>query len=224
MTKVYVVDLTPEEREELLSLLRRGQARVRKTNRARILLLADEGRTDEEVAEALLTSVSTIERTRKRFVEGNLERALNESPRPGGKRKLTGKQEAYLVALACSCWLTDSWSLRLWRRSPTRPSGGRSKGGHQAVGEETVVHPRGGSGVCVAHGGCARALRGALRSEEASRLLRRVALPDGGRETYALASKAWTPAALRLRLRAQGYGQHLCVLRAQERMAASGHY
>jgi transposase len=65
-------------------------------------LLADEGRTDEEVAEALLTSVSTVERTRKRFVEGNLERALNESPRPGGKRKLTGKQEAYLVALACS--------------------------------------------------------------------------------------------------------------------------
>jgi len=46
--------------------------------------------------------VSTLERTRKRFVEGNLERALNESPRPGGKRKLGGKQEAYLVAVACS--------------------------------------------------------------------------------------------------------------------------
>jgi transposase len=102
MKKVYAVDLTPEEREELLGLLRGGQARVRKTNRARILLLAHEGRTDEEVAEALLTSVSTVERTRKRFVEGGLERALNESPRPGGKRKLTGKQEAYLVALACS--------------------------------------------------------------------------------------------------------------------------
>ena len=65
-------------------------------------MLADEGRTDKEVAEALLTSVSTVERTRKRFVEGNLERALEESPRPGGKRKLTGKQEAYVVALACS--------------------------------------------------------------------------------------------------------------------------
>jgi transposase len=50
----------------------------------------------------LLTSVSTVERTRKRFVESGLERALNESSRPGGKRKLTGKQEAYLVALACS--------------------------------------------------------------------------------------------------------------------------
>lgn len=102
MKKVYVVDLTPQEREELLSLLKGGQARVRKTNRARILLLADEGRTDKDIAQALLTSVSTVERTRKRFVEGGLERALNESPRPGGKRKLTGKQEAYLVAVACS--------------------------------------------------------------------------------------------------------------------------
>jgi DDE superfamily endonuclease len=47
------------------------------------------------------------------------------------------------------------------------------------VGEETVVHPRGGSGVCVAHGGCAGALRGALRSQKTHSVLRRVALPDG---------------------------------------------
>ncbi len=104
MKKVYVVDLTPEERDELLALLKGGEARVRKTNRARILLLlADEGRTDQEVvAEALLTSVSTVERTRKRFVEGGLGRALEEAPRPGGERKLDGRQEAHLVALACS--------------------------------------------------------------------------------------------------------------------------
>ncbi len=122
MTKVYVVDLTPEEREELLGLLRGAQARVRKTNRARILLLADEERTDEEVAEALLTSVSTVERTRKRFVEGGLERALNESPRPGGKRKLlraSRKRTWWLWPVAilprarsagvCNCWPTGWW-------------------------------------------------------------------------------------------------------------------
>ena len=56
------------------------------------------------------------------------------------------------------------------------------------MGEETVVHRRGGSGVCVAHGGCV----GALRSEEAHRLPRGVALPDGGREAHALAPKART--------------------------------
>jgi transposase len=102
MKKVYVVDLTKEEKAELLELVGKGETRARKMNRAHILLLANEGRTDKDIAEALHTSPSTVERTRRRFVEGGLERALNESPRPGGKRKLTGKQEAYLVALACS--------------------------------------------------------------------------------------------------------------------------
>ena len=45
---------------------------------------------------------ATVERTRKRFVEGNLPRALNEDPRPGAKRKLDDKQEAFLIATACS--------------------------------------------------------------------------------------------------------------------------
>jgi transposase len=102
MKKVYVVDLTKEEKAELLDLVGKGEARARKMNRAHILLLANEGRTDKDIAQALHTSPSTVERTRRHFVEGGLERALNESPRPGGKRKLTGKQEAYLVALACS--------------------------------------------------------------------------------------------------------------------------
>ncbi len=71
-------------------------------NRAHILLSADEARTDKHIAQALHTSPSTVERTRRRFVEGGLEHALNESPRPGGKRKLDGHKEAYLMALACS--------------------------------------------------------------------------------------------------------------------------
>lgn len=46
---------------------------------------------------------STVERIRKRFVtEGSLEAALTERPRPGGNRKLSGRQEAYLLALASS--------------------------------------------------------------------------------------------------------------------------
>jgi transposase len=102
MKKVYAVDLTKEEQAELLELVGKGEVRARKINRAHILLLANEGRTDKDIAEALPTSPSTVERTRRRFVEGGLERALNESPRPGGKRKLDGHQEAYVVALACS--------------------------------------------------------------------------------------------------------------------------
>ena len=102
MAKIYHVNLTEEERESLLKLIRTGKPSARKVNRARILLLTDEGKPDGEIQEALHTSLSTIERTRKRFVEGNLEGALNEKPRGGAPRKLDGKQEASLVALACS--------------------------------------------------------------------------------------------------------------------------
>jgi transposase len=99
--KKYVVDLTAEERSTLEQLLQKGKSNARKLTRARILLQADEGLTDEEIATALAVGVATVERTRQRFVEANLE-ALNELPRPGGQCKLNGKQEAHLLAVACT--------------------------------------------------------------------------------------------------------------------------
>lgn len=102
MAKKYVVDLTADERAELKRLLSGGQARVRRMNRARILLLADEDVTDKAIAAALHLGKSTVERTRQRFVEGGLDRALHDRPRPGKARLLDGKQEAFLIALACS--------------------------------------------------------------------------------------------------------------------------
>jgi hypothetical protein len=111
--KVYVVDLTSEEREELLGLLKGGQeARVRKTNRTRILLLADEGRTDEDIAEALLTSVSTVERTRRRFVEGG----------PGGHWRRPRPPAASESSTAAR--KHTSWPSRVATR-PRGASGGR---------------------------------------------------------------------------------------------------
>jgi transposase len=102
MAKKYIVDLTIEEGASLRQLVAKGKARARRITRARILLLADRDRTDEEIAEALQVGRSTVERTRRRFVEGGLERALSDRPRPGKPRLLNGKQEAFLVALACS--------------------------------------------------------------------------------------------------------------------------
>jgi transposase len=99
--KKYLVDLTADERESLRQLVRRGKHSSRKVTRARILLLATEGATDEQIVAALSIGVATVERTRKRFVEEGLE-CLNERPRRGQARKLTGKQEAHLVAVACS--------------------------------------------------------------------------------------------------------------------------
>lgn len=102
LTKKYIVNLTEDERTYLLNLFKGGKHPARKLNRARILLLADEGKTDEVIEEVLHIGFSTVKRTRKKFTEGGLEHALNELPRPGGERKLKGKQEAFLIALACS--------------------------------------------------------------------------------------------------------------------------
>jgi transposase len=100
--KRYVVDLTPEERDSLLAMVKRGRASARTLTRARVLLLADEGRTDEEIVAALHGSRPTVERVRKRFVDGGIEHALNDRSRTGAPRKLSGRDEAMLVALACS--------------------------------------------------------------------------------------------------------------------------
>ena len=58
--------------------------------------------SDEAIAASVSVGGSTVYRTKRRFVEGNLEAALSEEPRPGAERKLSGKQEALLIATACS--------------------------------------------------------------------------------------------------------------------------
>ena len=58
--KIYIVDLTEEERSYLLDFVKHGESSARKFNRARILLLADEGRSDREIAEALHTGTATV--------------------------------------------------------------------------------------------------------------------------------------------------------------------
>ena len=111
----YRVDLTESEREQLLNIARRGKSSARKVKRALILCQADEGRNDQQIAEALLVGAATVSRVRQRFVEEGLESALNERPRPGQRRKLDGKQEAHLVAVACSQAPAGHvrWTLRL---------------------------------------------------------------------------------------------------------------
>ena len=110
-----MVDLQAEERASLLQLIRRGQPAARKGTRARILLKADEGLTDEQIAAALHVGSATVGRVRQRVVEEGLERALTERPRPGQRRKLTGKQEAHVIALACSLAPEgrERWTLRV---------------------------------------------------------------------------------------------------------------
>jgi transposase len=98
----YRVTLTQYERNELAALLSGGKQPARKLKRAQILLAADAGISDDDIADSVGVGGSTVYRTKRRFVEGNLEQALSEERRLGAERKLTGKEEALLVATACS--------------------------------------------------------------------------------------------------------------------------
>ena len=121
MAKRYRVTLTQEEREQLRQMISRGKADARKLAHARILLQADEAeggprRTDVQIASALDTATRTVERVRERFVEEGLDTAL--LPKPGKRvyaRKLDGRQEARLIALACSKPPAGKkrWTLRM---------------------------------------------------------------------------------------------------------------
>lgn len=121
MRKVYRVTLTEAERKQLLEMLRRGKSSALRQAHARVLLQADESesglsRSDAEIHEALGVAVSTIERVRQRFVEDGLEAALERKPTTRQyERRLDGKAEAHLIALACSDPPEGhaQWSVRL---------------------------------------------------------------------------------------------------------------
>src|SRR6202030_360888 len=114
MNVCYRVELSQAERDQLTALLTGGVHAARKLKRAQIVLAADAGVSDRDIAASITVGGSTVYRTKRRFVEGNLEAALREAPRPGADRKLTGNEEALLIATACSSTPT----------SPARPSAG----------------------------------------------------------------------------------------------------
>lgn len=120
--KLYIVNLTDDERTQLIKLTQKGALSARKLKRANILLLADQGQTDADIAALLHCGHATVERTRKRFVcdgpaEGrsSIEAALNEKKRPGGKAKLDDKAEAILATMSQSHPPAGRkrWTLRL---------------------------------------------------------------------------------------------------------------
>jgi len=111
----YAVDLSADERATLVQMVRAGTRGARTLTRARVLLKADDGLTDSDIAAALQVGVATVHRIRQRCVEEGFAAALHDRPRQGGTPKFDTKQHAHLVALACSdppegC---TRWTLRL---------------------------------------------------------------------------------------------------------------
>jgi transposase len=120
--KKYVVTLTDEERQQLTQMIRSGKSSALVQARVRILLKADQADAgpawdDEEIATALDVGVRTVSRVRQRFVERGLEAALErkKQDRPSAVRKLDGRAEARLLAIACSKPPKGrtSWTLKL---------------------------------------------------------------------------------------------------------------
>ena len=115
MKKQYQIQLTDQQRKELKRLVESGRKLARKVTRARILLLADTGKTDKEIAEGLQVSTVTVHKVRKRFSNEKSVSSLEEKPRSGKPPKLDGITAAQITALACSDppQGREHWTLRL---------------------------------------------------------------------------------------------------------------
>jgi transposase len=98
----HEVHLKEEERRKLLGIVSKGRNKAVVIQRAHILLKVDEGKTDAEIGQMLYVSEQTIRRIRMRFAQEGLQVALEDQPHPAKGSELDEKQEARIIALACS--------------------------------------------------------------------------------------------------------------------------
>jgi transposase len=98
----HEVRLLEVERKKLLAIISKGRNKAVVIQRAHILLKVDEGKTDTEISRILYVSEQTIRRARLRFAQDGLQAALEDKPHPATGSELDEKQEARVIALACS--------------------------------------------------------------------------------------------------------------------------
>ena len=97
-----MVTLTETERLSLLDRLKQEEVNARMVPRTRLLLRSAAGATDPSRADGRTVSPQPVQNSRKRCAAEGREAAVQERPRPGAQPNLDGKQEAFLIALACS--------------------------------------------------------------------------------------------------------------------------
>jgi hypothetical protein len=95
----YPVELSEDEQARLAGVVKRGKHNRREIQRAQMLLWSSEGKTDLEIARLLEVRPLTVATTRERWAK---EKRIADAPKAGRKKRLDGKQETLLVALACS--------------------------------------------------------------------------------------------------------------------------
>ena len=113
--KKHSVELDEEQREMLRVLVSKGEHKAREVNRGHILLQAERGKSDDEIADFLGLSAQAVYLTRRRFAEDGLEAAIFDKPRPPRGKLLDAEQEAHLIALTCSTPPDgrEKWTVRL---------------------------------------------------------------------------------------------------------------
>jgi transposase len=170
----YKVKLTDDEKLQMEALLHKGKSAARSQTRARILLKAASGCQDEEIIQALGVSPSMVAKTRQRCVEEGPEAALKDHPRPGKAPKLTDRQAAHIIAIACSDAPEGHvrWTLRLLANKVVELAYAPSysyetirqllKKHPETLAEAGVVYSRGQRGVRGGHGRRVGSLRRAL--------------------------------------------------------------
>lgn len=100
--KKHCVTFTAEECQHLQTILDTGRHTAQLRKRAKVLLLANSGKSDPVIAQEAGVGLSSVYRIRRRCCEQGLSACLTEKPRPGRPRAMTGQDEAALTVLACS--------------------------------------------------------------------------------------------------------------------------
>lgn len=113
--------LKNKDKKKLKEITGKGRESVRVLNRARILQLLHEDYTTGEIGKILKIFPETVRRIGWRYIEGGLQNALYESPRPGQIATLNNKQANRIVAMVC-----------------TDPPNGRSRWTIRLITDETI--------------------------------------------------------------------------------------
>ena len=126
--------LESKEKQTIRKLLSKGKESARVIRRAQVLKLFDKGYTSPKIAKIVDMTAVSIRSIGWRYLEGGLERALYDSPRPGNKRLLSEKQSSQIIALACSNPPAgrDRWTIELLTEKTIE------KGIIHTVGRETI--------------------------------------------------------------------------------------
>lgn len=113
-SQIYKVKLSKKQKQELLEITRCGKRPVREVKKAQILLFANEGKIDKEIAELLHTTWVTVQRTRKQFCKEKMD-VLKRKPVPGRPKIVDGRVEAEIIATALSTPPKGqaTWTLRM---------------------------------------------------------------------------------------------------------------